>query len=468
MATSLPKILLSPWAITKEGLELVVAVASRDEFFADVRKKALESKEGQALKNTHNVTQKGNVAVIPIQGPLMRHASLMSDISGATSYEQLKSDLASCLKDPQIESIVFDCDSPGGEVHGCGELSAIIYESKKIKPIYTYVSGMCCSAAYWLCSATDSITADPSAIVGSIGVRTMLVDDSKRDEMAGVKEYEIVSSQSPYKVVDASDSTDRARVKAQMTDLAAVFVGDVARNRDVSVKKVLTQFGQGDVFVGALAEAAGLIDDVDDLDTLVATLHANKKGIQGMSKPIASMKTGMCDACKSDMDDDDKMYCDACYKSDADATALLGELYALSGEKNAAKAAGFLAGLKAKADLSDALSAELAGIKAEQTKADIKRLLDEAVIDGRIAPAKKSDMESMASKFGLEALQSFLSVIPKAAAPAIAPKVEVVAPIATSGLDAAQLKILSTLGVSLEDFAAQKTKLAKAQSTEGF
>ena len=128
---NLPAPLLTPWAITEEGLKLVVAVASRDSFFAEVRQKALQAREGTPLENTRKATQRGSVAVIPVSGPLFRHAGLMTELSGATSYEDLRKDLQAAIDNPDISAILFDIDSPGGEVTGCGELSKAIYESPK-------------------------------------------------------------------------------------------------------------------------------------------------------------------------------------------------------------------------------------------------------------------------------------------------------------------------------------------------
>jgi ClpP class serine protease len=60
-------------------------------------------------------------------------------------------------------------------------------------------------------------------------------------------------------------------------DLATVFVGAVARNREVSTSMVLEKFGQGDVFVGKKAVAAGLADRLGSFEQLVSDLAAGKR-----------------------------------------------------------------------------------------------------------------------------------------------------------------------------------------------
>src|SRR5678809_521246 len=168
----LPKTLLSPWAITQTGLELVISIASRSEFFSEVREQALLAQDGKPLANARSVVNRDGVALIPVNGPLFRHATLMTNVSGASSYETILKDFQAACESPDVEAIVLDIDSPGGEVHGAGELSTAIYQARGQKPIVAYVGGQGASAAYWIASAADKVVADPSAVLGSIGVRT--------------------------------------------------------------------------------------------------------------------------------------------------------------------------------------------------------------------------------------------------------------------------------------------------------
>ena len=69
---------------------------------------------GRDMKNTYAVSTRGGVAVIPVTGPLFRHANLLTAVCGATSYELLAQDFNKALNDPNISAILFDVDSPGG------------------------------------------------------------------------------------------------------------------------------------------------------------------------------------------------------------------------------------------------------------------------------------------------------------------------------------------------------------------
>lgn len=255
-----------PWAISQSGLELVVAVASKGEILGEIRDLALAARDGKPLDNARAVRLHGDVAAIPISGPLFRHADLLTDLSGATSYATLRKDLQAALDNPAVRAIVLDIDSPGGEATGVSELSRAIYEARGQKPIKAYVGGAAASAAYWIASAADEVVISDTAILGSIGVMAVY---PKADD-AG--EIEFVSSQSPYKNAKPGTDAGKAKIQGRIDALAAVFVSAVAKNRGVSEARVLGDFGKGDVFVGAAAIKAGLADRLGSLESLLAEM----------------------------------------------------------------------------------------------------------------------------------------------------------------------------------------------------
>lgn len=238
------------WAITPERLSSMIAIAHQ----TNRTPEAIAKEMGKDMKNTHAVSLRGGVAVIPVTGPLFRHANLLTAVCGATYYEILAQDFNKALNDPNISAIVFDVDSPGGEVNGCSELADMIYNARGKKPILAYASGSCCSGAYWIASACDKIMATDTAILESIGVVSIF---EKEDDK---KTIEIVSSQGPNKRPDVETDEGKARIQAHIDALAEVFINKIALHRDVSPKDVIENFGGGDVFVGQNAVRIGLAD----------------------------------------------------------------------------------------------------------------------------------------------------------------------------------------------------------------
>ena len=263
------KITNEPWATTSDTLQNIINIARRQNSSPEV----IAAQLGRKLQNTYAVSVRDNVAVIPIHGPLFRYANLFTAISGATSYEFLARDFNTALADDSIKAILFDIDSPGGEVNGCSELADMIYNSRGKKPIMAYASGNCCSGAYWIASACDEIIVTDTAIVGSIGV--VAVFEKEDDE----NKIEIVSSQSPFKRISPSTSEGLNRIQAQLDTLAGVFINKIATYRDVSAEVVMKNFGQGDVFVGNLAVLKGLADRQGSFEKILTDLNHEKDNI---------------------------------------------------------------------------------------------------------------------------------------------------------------------------------------------
>jgi len=263
-ARVLAAILGAEWAITPDALEGILAIAKRE----NEEPAAVEARIGRPLENTHKVEMRGSVAVIPVVGPLFRRANMFTRVSGATSYDQVAQDLRSALENPAVKSIVLNIDSPGGMASGVAELASHVYEARKQKHVAAYVGGVGASAAYWLASASTTITASKTAMLGSVGV---VVGVGK-----GAKEEEIVSSQSPYKRVDPSTAEGRARVQALVDNLAAIFIEDVAKYRGAGADHVSANYGQGDVLLGQAAMAAGMIDSLGTFEGLIAKLNAKE------------------------------------------------------------------------------------------------------------------------------------------------------------------------------------------------
>lgn len=260
-----------PWAITTEGLELVLSVANREN---DISVEALEAYRAQHVPTAERLMQRGNVAIIEARGPMFRHANVFTAISNATSYDILRRDLQTALDDPSMRAIVISLDTPGGVVNGANELANAIREARERKPIIAYVGGAAASAGYWLAAQASEIVIDETAALGSIGVRAVVTDTSKQDAERG--RIEFISSQSPGKRTDLSSDEGRARIQRQVDALADVFIASVAKGRGVKPDDVAARFGGGDVLIGAAAIAAGMADRIGSFEAVIAELAEGK------------------------------------------------------------------------------------------------------------------------------------------------------------------------------------------------
>lgn len=283
-------ILSSDWAMLPDSFQLMLDIASG----SHPGLKAVEAERGEELEYTYNVRVRDGVAIIPITGPIFRYANLFSYFSGGTSVSILARDFNAALNDTRVHSIIFEINSPGGEVTGISELANMIFNARGRKPMTARVGGHCCSAAMWIASACDDIRIDDTAILGSIGVYAAFLDTKKADAKDGFRRIKIVSNQSPNKVPDPATPDGEKLIQARVDALADVFVQTVARNRGVSVATVLSDYGRGDVFVGQAAVAAGLADRMASLEETIAELAAahGPAGGQGYTGALYGEEAG--------------------------------------------------------------------------------------------------------------------------------------------------------------------------------
>lgn len=367
-----------PWALTPEWMGTVLAIAARENPSVE----AVEAELGRPLRNAQVTRERDGVAILPVSGPIFRHANAFSRLSGATSIEILARDFNAALKDPAVHAIVLDFDSPGGEVNGTHELATMIHDARGKKPIVAYVGHACCSAAYWIGAACDEVVCDATALLGSIGVMAPVLDESA----ASARAMPIVSSSSPKKHLPSSTEEGRAALQARVDATADVFVADVATFRGVSVAKVLADFGQGDVLVGAAAVKAGLADRLGSLEGLLSDLRARHQTTSqestAMSKMLVLALLGTTAAALAETEAEAQSL-----KEITRLQALERELLERTGTKSAVEGLGALAGLVAAKKTGDEALAELAKLRAAQREAEVLAILASA--KGKIAPADR-------------------------------------------------------------------------------
>lgn len=296
MSVAVDLILARPWAISPEWLDTMLAIAERQgDIVAAQQARAERAERREAvyaygtrpLEGTRAVRMRDSVALLEINGPIFRYASMFDDISGATSVQNLARDLRATLDSPAVESLVLVIDSPGGEVDGIHALAQMIYAERGGKPITAYVDGDACSAAYWLASGADEIVVDATARLGSIGVRMSMRDPSS----ARAGQLVFVNNSADLKDPDPATADGKAELMRQVNALAAVFHADVCAMRGCS-EALITSL-RGGVRVGQEAIDAGLADRLGSLEGVIQEM-ASKMRRPGMAS--AAMEVSMTDA----------------------------------------------------------------------------------------------------------------------------------------------------------------------------
>lgn len=270
-----------PWAILPEKLAAIQDLLALRATGGKVSAEQIRAVTEAASQGRVTMTANSSVAVIPVVGSLMPRGNLITESSGAVSVERLAGVFRAAMADPEIGGIVFDIDSPGGQVGGIDELASEIYQARGQKPIVAVANGLAASAAYWLASAADELVVTPSGEVGSIGVFAVHTDYSEALAKEGVNVTLI--SAGKYKVegnpYQPLSEEALAAGQARVDEFYGMFTGAVARHRGASQADVMDGFGQGRLVSAEQALRLGMVDKVATIDQVVNDMIAGSNDL---------------------------------------------------------------------------------------------------------------------------------------------------------------------------------------------
>lgn len=196
------------------------------------------------------------VAIIPISGAVASNVSDWEKLFGVVDLQDVAGELREAVANPDVESIVFDIDSPGGTYNGTPELAQAIAATSK--PTFAFSSGCCASAAYMIASAADNVLATPSATVGQVGTVAVYHGMAKALEAQGIDVTVIASDElktagNPH-VEMTPEHFDF--LKSRIMDATQVFRGFVSEHRPAIDEANL----HGQFYFGKEAAQNGFID----------------------------------------------------------------------------------------------------------------------------------------------------------------------------------------------------------------
>ncbi|WP_417831698.1 S49 family peptidase [Terasakiella sp.] len=202
----------------------------------------------------------GPLAVVPIVGSLV-HKNGLNPSSGMTGYDGITTKINAAVSDPNVEGILLDIDSPGGEVSGVFDLADVIREARSQKPVWAICNEVAASAAYALAAQATKIIVPRTGVVGSIGVVMMHADLSAKMSNDGISITFIyagkhkIDGNSYEPLSDAVRSSQQKKIDSlqelNLSTVAAGRGGDIEHYRSL---EAATFMGQAAVDVG-LADA---------------------------------------------------------------------------------------------------------------------------------------------------------------------------------------------------------------------
>lgn len=215
-----------------------------------------------------------NIAVMPVYGTMLAEDEMCGSNGTITMSRQML-DLA---YNDNINGIVLDIMSPGGQVLGTEEFANSIAIARERKPVVAYINGEAASAAYRIAAEADHIMMNGQAAeVGSIGVMLHYLDLSAKMATEGVREIKVVSNFSPdknsFNFSDPSEE-DLLKIQSEMLDpFCNVFQESVRVLRPEIDKKALS----GRMFLADEAIALGMADSIGNFTQALAMAASAEK-----------------------------------------------------------------------------------------------------------------------------------------------------------------------------------------------
>ncbi len=253
------KVFNEPWCVTDETLAAIWRAVAEGVALPVPRAQDRydDAPEEDDNDGASDIPVTGFTRVIPVFGILGKHLDSMEMQCGGCSIDKVSALLAAADKDPDCERIVMVFHSPGGTVTGIPELAAKIRDVGTRKPVIAYTDGTCCSAALWLASQADTFLCSPSSMVGSVGVRCMVLDQSERLAKEGLKAESITSGK--YKDMGANHrpitDDERKMMQARVDSIGKAFRAALTASRTIAAEDM-----EGQTFSGEEAAAKGFVD----------------------------------------------------------------------------------------------------------------------------------------------------------------------------------------------------------------
>ncbi len=218
----------------------------------------------------------GSVALLSLSGLLTKNITSMQAMLGGTGMEDFATSLSAAVSDAAVQAAVIVIDSPGGTLDGTEELYQCVRDAAAQKPVYAYVPDMCGSAAYWVGCGASAIYAGKTAMVGCIGIYTVLEDVSKAAASAGVQVTVISSGGIKGAGARGTPVTEAliADTQREIDEINNHFVATVSKSRRMPVADARA-LADGRVHVGTKAQALGLTDGTCRLSELIAKIQAD-------------------------------------------------------------------------------------------------------------------------------------------------------------------------------------------------
>lgn len=215
------------------------------------------------------------VATIPLVGVVSRGLGPLGEYFGFLDLGVFTESVSAAAADPAVKEIHLVIDSPGGTVVGTRDAAQAVAKAARKKPVLAYSAGLMASAAYYIAAGATRILAGSSAIVGSVGVITAVMD--AREFYKGMGITINVFRSGEKKALGAYNADEIDEPKAEHIQSEVDAIGAEFRSFVQSFRGVSDESLRGQTFTGEAAVGAHLTDGTANTLNEARKLFARRK-----------------------------------------------------------------------------------------------------------------------------------------------------------------------------------------------
>mgnify|MGYP002623032330 CR=1 FL=1 len=206
-----------------------------------------------------------------------------------SDYAMIRAKAEAIRLNPRVEQVLMYLNCPGGVAPGGPETAAALAKLNKAKPILCVAEGYCASAGYQLAAMATELIVSPTCLVGSVGTRSVLIDDSKMMEQLGVRVIPIVTGKDKAVGLEGVPVDDHA--VQVITDLVnsyqRQFILSLKQSTFLDADKIVALAENASVWLGDEAVKQGFATRVGSFEQIVAELR-DQESIAETRKAISA------------------------------------------------------------------------------------------------------------------------------------------------------------------------------------
>lgn len=217
---------------------------------------------------------KDHTALVEVEG-------LIASADMGIDADRVIKGLKAAYKDKNTKGIILRINSPGGSPVQSADINAEIGRLKEKHPdipVYAVVSDVAASGGYYIAVAADAIYANPSSIVGSIGVRMDQFGFVDAMDKLGIERRLLTAGDhkgalDPFLPVAEGD---REHVQRILDQIHSQFIDAVKAGRGDRLVETPDLYS-GRFWTGEEGMALGLVDGYGDMRKVARDMIGEKK-----------------------------------------------------------------------------------------------------------------------------------------------------------------------------------------------